>query len=282
MCLDVNAGVPLCLDWLGGDRLAVGYHDGTVAIWALGLRKRSSGPVAPCYFHKIARAAVSALSWNLDQDLAERQYQLFYSSLDGTVGIIDLALPSLPTVLYITRDPLYAVRYSSFLAMPIYEQSGEVTVRVIDYRTSADRIITTALYPHWGRIRSIATSKFHPFCASAASDGTVRLTNVARTFPQKSSDADVVTLHRLDIGSSRLTTANSSDDEAELRMLENFAPTDTTIPKQFVEKKTVPTLGGWHPAIAWTAVGWNNNLTRSPLLASGSATGLVRIDWCLA
>lgn len=300
LIFDLRGAVPLCLDWLGADKLAVGYHDGTLAIWAPNLRRpeqiaRNSFPPAPIYLHKVARAAISALTWNRDQNLGpELPLQLFYSSLDGTIGNLDLSLPYLPTTLYITRDPLYAVTYSSFLALPLYEQSGEMTVRAIDYRTSSEKIVTTSLYPHWGRVRSIATSNFHPFCASAAADGTVRITNVARSFGLKSSEASVVTLFRLDIGASRLSAATSSsssatnggdgrnENKAKLRMLENIAPTDASIHNKSVEKGAVPTQAAWHPSIAWTTVKWNRNLMRAPLLASGSAVGLVRVDWCLA
>lgn len=120
--------------------------------------------------------------------------------------------------------------------------------------------------------QSIATSAFHPFAATGATDGSVKLTNVLSAAKRKSAEDGSRVMHPL--GRWQCTAPNT------YHLHDALLPEGVWPQKQ---TKTPPPLWNeWDPSIAVTSLAYSPNAGRAMLLASGIAAGLVRVDWIVS
>lgn len=273
-CLQVPGTTCQSIAW--GALLAVGCADGRVAVYDP-LQKPS-----PLAVHPLHDSLVSALSWQ----------QLPPHSAAGDAAAGDAAAGSPPTTLLslgfdgtelVTevvsgasvrlahgREPRYAAAWSPWSRAWVVDL-GDQHYGVTYAGDAAHQHHTLGF--HHGRVLSIAASRFHPFVATGSADGSVKLTNALGVGKRKAADQGARVMHK------RFRLAPEGD---ALVMLHGFYP-EGFWPARGAGAAPTPRLDDrFDPRVAVRAVAWSPNLGRGLLLASGTAVGLVRVEWAEA
>ncbi|KAI3617650.1 hypothetical protein CBS9595_003559 [Malassezia furfur] len=225
---------------------------------------------------------VTAVSWqrlppvNTDgvPDVQAQPTTLLSVGLDGTEVVSDTAAMFSPYKLAHTREPRYAAAWAPYGGLWVVDLGdshfGSVSLRTHDAGQHH------ALGFHHGRIlvrvrltQAIATSDAHPFVATGASDGSVKLTNLLAAGKRKAEDGSRV-MHKL----FRL----QREADGAYTMRHAFFPEGVW--PQHASKHAPPSWDTWDPSVAVTAVAFGPAPGQALSLASGTAVGLVRIE-CL-
>ncbi|WFC95940.1 hypothetical protein MBRA1_002596 [Malassezia brasiliensis] len=216
---------------------------------------------------------VTAVSWqrlppvNTDgvPDVQAQPTTLLSVGLDGTEVVSDTAAMFSPYRLAHTREPRYAAAWAPYGGLWVVDfgdsHFGSVSLRTHDAGQHH------ALGFHHGRILAIATSDVHPFVATGASDGSVKLTNLLAAGKRKAEDGSRV-MHKL----FRL----QRQADGTYKMRHAFFPEGVW--PQHASKHAPPSWDTWDPSVAVTAVAFGPAPGQALSLASGTAVGLVRIE----
>lgn len=265
---DAHQGVPISLAWHDLDTLAVAYSDGHLAVWsvtdALALSPRVTH--SPSLYHRVGRSALIDIAFDTEGK------NIFSAGYDGALRVTPLDEPEFSSVLSYQRDVCYATAYLDALNAPLHEKCDDIEVRVLDMGANS-KIASRAIYAHHGRIRTMATSKHHPFVASGSADGQVKIGNAPLLLQSRKRVESVspLTVYRLDM--NRGTGA--------LHFVDNILPAATKPNggKLASQQVRYGLTQGWHPSILVTALRWNPNPGKEAWLASATAAGTVRLDY---
>ncbi|TDL27316.1 hypothetical protein BD410DRAFT_818788 [Rickenella mellea] len=282
------------LDWANSELIAVGCTNGSIAVYNVkeALSAESHREILPTYYIAVHQAPIRALRWipappvSADGIVQVSQNPCVIVSVgyDGCEFVTDLRDGS-GNIMNRTRDVINAVTYSTHAVGPI-TIDHENTVKNFTISPSMLGRGHTLVEPA-GPVWSLHASDYHSQLAVGSADGTLLTTNMLKS--TRRGGAVPFFAHKIyQLDHNRKT--------GEFRMLDHFLPTETqdrpaaTRARQKatpgnVESTLVNTIGTgtWPSQIGVLRVCWNTGagLARAPFLASGTASGLCRIDWLL-
>ncbi|ORY81743.1 WD40-repeat-containing domain protein [Leucosporidium creatinivorum] len=273
--------------WASHETIAAGCNNGYIAIWDVGSALRSGATITrPLQYFPTHTASIRSLTFlrtpplhrSLDGTLNTDQEPTYIASAghDGSTTLIDLADTTAPVVITHDRGFIGAIAWSPHTGC-IVTHDADAAVRLISIKAK-DFAATRAVVKLTGVVQNLATSDHHPFVASASADGACTLSNAARTSKKKAYKGHYFhRVFRLDF--NRLL--------GEYRMIDNLhvestVGIDSTLrpPSKATAKNDYAAItGAWAPEINVSRVCWHPSLNRACLLASGTVSGLVRVDW---
>ncbi|KAI6161423.1 hypothetical protein EDD17DRAFT_1587403 [Pisolithus thermaeus] len=259
------------LDWANSEVLAVGC----------------TNDILPMYYMYVHQSAVRAIAWirapptNARGDPATSEDPTVIASggYDGVECLIDIRDPH-GYVVNRTRDVITTATYSVFAAGPVMIDHDNTVKAYSVSPTMLGRghILMEPDGPVW----HVHASDYHPQLAVGSADGSCSTTNLLKSMRRGGLvPLFVHKIYQLDY--SRKT--------GEYRMLEHFIPRVTQERGPSVKTKAQTddeplsgsgrSTGAWPPEIGVHRVTWNcgNGLGCASLLASGSGSGLCRVDW---
>ncbi|KAI6007138.1 hypothetical protein EDD15DRAFT_2395168 [Pisolithus albus] len=277
------------LDWANSEVLAVGCTNGCIAIYDVGnaLNEGICANILPMYYICVHQSAVRAITWirvpptNARGDPATSEDPTVIASggYDGVECLIDTREPH-GYVVNRTRDVITTATYSVFAAGPIMIDHDNTVKAYSVSPTILGRghILMEPDGPVW----HVQASDYHPQLAVGSADGSCSTTNLLKSMRRGGLvPLFVHKIYQLDY--SRKT--------GEYRMLEHFIPQVTQEKGPNVKTKAQTddemlsgsgrSTGVWPPEVGVHRVTWNcgNGLGCASLLASGSGSGLCRVDW---
>ncbi|WFD44343.1 hypothetical protein MPSI1_003011 [Malassezia psittaci] len=232
------------LSW-AGDRLAVGCTNGHILI----LNTETGETLIQAPVHD---SLVSAISWQLlppvdiegNIQVKAQPTILLSVGLDGTEIVSDTNAMFTPFRLAHTREPRYAAAWASYGGLWVIDLGDN----------------------HFGS--AIGTSRYHPFVATGAADGTVKLTNLLTAGKRKAEDGSRV-MHKL----FRLQYNQQTNSYT---ILHSFLPEGVW--PQSASRSVPPSWDTWDPSIAVESLAFSPEPRNALMLASGMGVGLVRIE----
>lgn len=258
------------LAWAGGELLALGGARGWIGVWNVGRILRCStrpGRCMPDYGVRAHRSAVMDMAFVLMPPVdADGRAQtdglpmtLFTVGADGRTALVDLCRAS-AVALERSRTVHHACAWAPFTSSLVHEHAdGSVN----HYSMRPEEMLRSRLVSNTpARVTSLAASTLHPVVAIGSAHGEVKLANTLRTLRRTVRVHTPVYQMVLDRSTGRLVVRHHLVPE-----LANAA-----------EGKKWH-IAQWHPCLAVTAVQWNPNMGRAGLLASGTAVGMVKIDF---
>ncbi|CDZ97545.1 WD40/YVTN repeat-like-containing domain [Phaffia rhodozyma] len=303
--LDIDDGMCWCLDW-GSDRmLAVGTTHGKILVWDVKEAALTEDDL-PIPLHSIQAhsAPIRSLSYlRAPQADAQgiyqydwEQSQILSVSMNGRIVLTDLRESGgsaggggSSLTLRMVRDMTLATTAVSIQNGSGLIGDGDFAVQMIRGRprnTSTFRKVSA----QEGAIWALSTSDYHPNIASASADGSLVVSNTLRGTTHKKVDwvSLMEVIYRMDM----------NEATGEMRMLDNILPQNVSFTRTHDSKASVlpslsvsskpssitntvrPITSAWRPEIAVLSTSWNSGsgVGRSPLLASGMACGLARVD----
>ena len=112
------------------------------------------------------------------------------------------------------------------------------------------------------RVLSLSCSASHPIVAAGTAHGEVKLANIFRTLRRSQRNHVPIYQQVLDRTTGELMVKH--------HLLAEVA--NNAEPKKWA-------IAQWHPSLAVTGVEWNPNLGRCRLLLSGTAGGMLKVDF---
>ncbi|EJT99187.1 hypothetical protein DACRYDRAFT_109912 [Dacryopinax primogenitus] len=306
--LSVDDAGCVCFDWANSGLIA----SGSVAVFDIASifqNLDNPDPVLrlPTHYLPMHQTCVCSVAWvrappqGIDGrlQLQGNPTLLASTAYDGQKVLVDIR-DGVTSVLERMRDWGTAVKFSTFSGGPIFVEQ--------DYRIKHISLATvnlgrgTMLMDATGPIWDLTTSDFHHGIAVASADGAVHYGTSGRQH-SKTAPRIVQPLYQIDY----------SRNSGELRMLEQLQPREprqteetyamnkkkresrkTKVPSEGVtdgveipptsdgaEDRITQATGAWSPEVSIYRVSWCNGagMARAQMLASGGASGLVRIDW---
>ncbi|KAJ1300741.1 hypothetical protein OPQ81_002384 [Rhizoctonia solani] len=284
------------LDWGNSEVLAMGCSNGHIAIYNLkssiqGTPDPQGLPVLPTHYIYVHQSRVQSVKWiRLPGEPGEDPHMVVSGGFDGHIYVTDLRHPGgMPVSMYRCRDVIQAVAFSAYGA-GIISNEHENMVKFTGLHPlvlGRGHNVTECRGPIW----DIATSDLHPQVAVASSDGTLTIANLLKYVRKGSAMSSFIhTVYRMDF--NRQTR--------ELRMLDMLVPRDYKDHRHLSKTRGVPQglapadaspsqraaaererdgFGTWEPTIGIHCAAWQpTRLAQAGVLASGTASGLVRID----
>ncbi|KAI6136441.1 hypothetical protein F5141DRAFT_995226 [Pisolithus sp. B1] len=267
------------LDWANSEVLAVGCTNGCIAIYDVGnaLNEGICTNILPMYYMYVHQSAVRAIAWirapptNARGDPATSEDPTVIASggYDGVECLIDIRDPH-GYVVNRTRDVITTATYSVFAAGPVMIDHDNTVKAYSVSPTMLGRghILMEPDGPVW----HVHASDYHPQLAVGSADGSCSTTNLLKSMRRGGLvPLFVHKIYQLDY--SRKT--------GEYRMLEHFIPQTKAQTDDEPLSGSGRSTGAWPPEIGVHRVTWNcgNGLGCASLLASGSGSGLCRVDW---
>ncbi|PWN44803.1 hypothetical protein IE81DRAFT_320765 [Ceraceosorus guamensis] len=273
-----------CFAWGGQERVAMGCASGHVAVYGVGDALRcESASCRPSHYVEASEGPVTTLSFRMlpplqtsldeGEEGAEESTRLyvekedalpsvlFAGGMDGCVRLMDLdALPGGRVNLHHYRNLNHCSTFSPHFGSFVCDKVEGDTLTLVNMRALGYGSQKSLLRAS-GPFQTVKASYNHPLVAAGSANGGVYLFNLVRVAATRGPNKANVLLFRLEVNRST----------GELRMLDDF------LPRAFAEEGHG---SSWMPCIGVQSVAWSPNVGRATLLASGTGTGLVRIDWC--
>ncbi|KAG9122586.1 hypothetical protein FRC07_000974 [Ceratobasidium sp. 392] len=282
-----------CLDWANSEVLAFGCSNGHIAVYNLkstiqGKDTSPNLPLLPTHYVHTHQSRVQSVKWvrvPLQHTRDENPTIVVSGGFDGHVYATDLRHPGGMS----EADVIQAIGFTSYGAGIITnEHENMVKFTGLQPLTlGRGHNVTETRGPVW----DIATSDLHPQVAVTSSDGTLTITNLLKYMRKGSPMPSFVhTIYRMDYNL----------ETRQLRMLDMFVPREYKDPRFLSKNRGVPQgvappdatpaqrmtaererdgFGTWAPEIGIHCASWQPcRLAQAGVLASGGASGLVRID----
>lgn len=257
--------------------LAFGGSQGWIGVWNVGqiFRQQRNAPSlpeisSPDYVVRAHRSSITDMTFILLPPLTSNglaltsspPLTLFTVSLDGWTAHTNLTHAS-PSVTSIERSRAvhYACAFSPFTGGSLVHEHADGSVA--HYSLRPEEMFRSRQISHTpSRVLSLSTSSFHPILAMGSAHGEVKLANVLRTLRRTQRNHLPIYQMLVDRSTGELVVRHHLEPE-----IANNA-----------EAKNWH-IAPWHPCLAVTAVKWNPNLGRCRLLLSGTAVGMVKVDF---
>ncbi|KAJ1581222.1 hypothetical protein NDA15_006959 [Ustilago hordei] len=260
------------LSWAGGELLAFGGSQGWIGVWNIGriLRNpsRSIPPPPPDYVIRAHRSAITDLTFILAPPISSSGHilhtclpqTLFSVSLDGWTAYISLPRCS-ATSIERSRAVHYACTFSPFTGGSLVHEMADGSIA--HYSLRPEEMLRSRSISHTpSRVLSLSCSAFHPIVAAGTAHGEVKLANIFRTLRRSQRNHVPIYQQVLDRTTGELTVKH--------HLLAEVA--NNAEPKKWA-------IAQWHPSLSVTGVEWNPNLGRCRLLLSGTAGGMLKVDF---
>ncbi|KAM0751248.1 WD40 repeat-like protein [Meredithblackwellia eburnea MCA 4105] len=285
----------LSFAWASHETIVAGCINGHVAVWSVKTALDTGvESVWPTHYFPVHMAPIRSVDIirlppigpDGEPDLDGEPESIITCSYDGSTRFIHLNDPSAVGTLSFERTSLYSISFFPFTTSAL-SADADGNVRAIALKPEQSGI-TRQITHQRGPIWSIASSDHHAFVATASADGTCVITNGVRGQHKQSHIRKFI--HKvLKVDFNRRT--------GEYRLLDNIMPESRPIndesgatrrrakasaaqPLQLLASTMDDSLSGaWSPEVGVLRTAWCPQKTRSCLLATGLACGLVKIDW---
>ncbi|TFK90283.1 hypothetical protein K466DRAFT_543680 [Polyporus arcularius HHB13444] len=272
-------------DWANSEVVAIGCTNGNIAVYnvAQALQAGPQGsqePLLPTHYFTAHQSAIRSLAWVRapvydaeGEETADDPTVIVSGGYDGVECVTDIR-DMCGNVMNRTRDVVTSMCFSPYTGSAITIDHENI---IKAYSLSPMMLGRghTILEPN-GPIWSLAASDHHPQLAIGVTDGSCMTTNTMRTTRRGGL---------IPFLEHKIYQLDYSRALREYRMLEHFLPKETqNRPAATRQNKAIPVgTGAWPPEIGVHRVVWNdgNGLANTPLLASGTGSGLCRVDWLL-
>ncbi|CAE6453803.1 unnamed protein product [Rhizoctonia solani] len=274
------------LDW-GNSHIAV-YNLKTAI---QGIPDPQGLSVLPTHYIYVHQSRVQSVKWiRLPTEPGEDPHMVVSGGFDGHIYVTDLRHPGgMPVSMYRCRDVIQAVAFSAYGA-GIISNEHENMVKFTGLHPlvlGRGHNVTESRGPIW----DIATSDLHPQIAVASSDGTLTIANLLKYVRKGSAMPSFIhTVYRMDFNRQtselRMLDMLVPRDHKDYRHLsktrgvpQGLAPADATASQRAAAERERDGFGTWEPKIGIHCAAWQpSRLAQAGVLASGTASGLVRID----
>ncbi|QSL65141.1 hypothetical protein MERGE_002446 [Pneumocystis wakefieldiae] len=239
-----------CLCWISSNRIAIGASNGQICI--LDLEKKDPNiPIISFFAHTSYIRNIASCSPSYPN-------LLITSSYDCTVKITDIRDP-LGDIAFIQRQRAmnFIVHWWDELSCIILSDNM-CGLRFVFIRTlqSSNHIISLD-----GTLWAIAMSPVHPFLAVAGADGTTSIVNfIRKTFSKLRQPLSIRKIYQLSV----------NYQDMSYLLVENFKP------EKYQKVNSNPII--FPPEIGITVASWNPTKKYGGWLASGSASGILRVE----
>ncbi|KAK7051012.1 hypothetical protein VNI00_005124 [Paramarasmius palmivorus] len=307
------------LDWANSELIAIGTTSGTILVYNLkSALQNATDPDLPTLTrathphlflptHCITahQSAIRALAWvrapsdsHIVQDRAQRTdfedddgtedgfredpTVIATGGYDGMECMTDIR-EGKGVVMNRTRDVINALTYSTYVGGPITIDHENI----VKAYSASPKMLGRGhlLLEPQGPVWSLSASDYHPQLAVGSADGSCLTTNMLRSARRSNSVPFFV---------HKVYQMDYSRNLKEYRMLDRFLPQETqekpTAGLEKAKAKKKPNgpngngqahTGAWPREVGIHVVRWNssNGPANAGLLASGTASGLCRVDW---
>ncbi|GAA5983637.1 hypothetical protein JCM10908_000361 [Rhodotorula pacifica] len=281
--------------WGGHEMIAVGCTDGTIAVWQVGNALRSGGREAiprPTHVVRAHSGVIRSLLFvptpqpslvdRRKADLDKPPTGLVAVGYDGVATLCDLRAPDLAvTSLYQQRAPINHVAFCAVSGI-VYTHDAEDRIKGVFLKPSSlgseGRIGV-----HRGPVWSLAASPHHGLVASTSSDGTAMLSSGVRALRKRRVRGHFT---------QKLFRFDFSRETGELRMWDNLDvehrqaldPSNITRTSKkgaaaAAADQDDTSTAAWALEQGVLCSDWHPSMDRCALLATGTGSGLGRIDW---
>ncbi|KAH7333577.1 WD40-repeat-containing domain protein [Rhizoctonia solani] len=284
------------LDWGNSEVLVTGCSNGHIAVYNLkaaiqGTPDSQGLSVLPTHYTYVHQSRVQSVKWiRLPSEPGEDPHMVVSGGFDGHIYVTDLRHPGgMPVSMYRCRDVIQAVAFSAYGA-GIIANEHENMVKFTGLHPlvlGRGHNVTESRGPIW----DIATSDLHPQVAVASSDGTLTIANLLKYVRKGSAMPSFIhTVYRMDFNRQtselRMLDMLVPRDHKDYRHLsktrgvpQGLAPADATATQRAAAERERDGFGTWEPKIGIHCAAWQpSRLAQAGVLASGTASGLVRID----
>ncbi|CAE6465036.1 unnamed protein product [Rhizoctonia solani] len=284
------------LDWGNSEVLAMGCSNGHIAVYNLkSAIQETPDPhglsVLPTHYIHVHQSRVQSVKWiRLPGEPGQDPHMIVSGGFDGHIYVTDLRHPGgMPVSMYRCRDVIQAVAFSTYGAGIISNEHENMVkfTGLHPFVLGRGHNVTECRGPIW----DIATSDLHPQVAVASSDGTLTIANLLKYARKGSAMPSFIhTVYRMDLnrhtGELRMLDMLVPRDHKDYRHLsktrgvpQGLAPADATAAQRAAAERERDGFGTWEPSIAIHGAAWQpSRLAQAGVLASGTASGLVRID----
>ncbi|EKD05126.1 hypothetical protein A1Q2_00592 [Trichosporon asahii var. asahii CBS 8904] len=280
--IEVDDATAMCLDWVSGGRLTVGFSNA--------LKEGDQTPL-PDTYTPVALAAISAIhvarvppvDSEGEPDYASDPYLVVFSSYDGSTGLLDLRDPAGTITFCRSRIPCSSVSWSPQNAAPLYIDSDYMVVMA--QLRNASNPGTFILAPNRGPVLGLGCSDYHPMVAAAAADGGLTISSAATGFfRRKGVGLFYVRLYEVDYD-EKIDTDPERTLKGTIRITDAFLPDHSTIEATNKRKDenrddAAVKTAAWDREVGLHRAVWQNanGIKHAGWLASGGYAGIVRIE----
>ncbi|KZT53721.1 hypothetical protein CALCODRAFT_486097 [Calocera cornea HHB12733] len=307
--LEVDGAGCWRFDWANSGLIAAGCTNGKIAVFDVGSILKDPILRLPTHYFPVHQSCVHGIAWirgpaqALDgtPQLQKNPVMIASGGYDGQMLLVDIR-DGVSAQVERMRDWVTSVQFSTFSGGPIFvEQDYRIKhISLSSLNLGRGSTLMDALGPIW----SIATSDYHSSVALASADGIVHLGSSGKAhnkghpnllFPLYQLDYNRKTgeyrmLDHLKPRESRQVEGFFEGNKKRLRaqtreVSEGGDGADASVPPPPEKSRTSLThaTGAWPPQVNIYCAAWcsGSGMARAPMLASGGASGLVRIDWVL-
>ncbi|KAF8316837.1 hypothetical protein DL93DRAFT_2056052 [Clavulina sp. PMI_390] len=294
--IELEDAVCTCLDWGNSEVLAVGCSNGNVVVYDIRealINPARAQDLLPTYVIEVAQCHVKSVAWVRAPPSGDDGEPLYdadpasfcATSYDGSLTVTDVR-DSTTSTIFRARDVPYTVTSGPWSegAVAVEHENQLKSYTLFNTLLGKGHNISESKGPVW----HTSLSNFHPHVATASADGTCMTTNGLK--PLRRGSAVPLLLHKI-------YQMDYNRNTGKYRMMENFIPQkdldrlnnkrsnnspyadlDDAMKK---EARTRDGSGSWPAEVGIHRVAWHNGGGYGcvGLLASGTASGLVRIDW---
>ncbi|KAG8758062.1 hypothetical protein FRC14_000856 [Serendipita sp. 396] len=287
------------LDWANSEVIAIGCSNGFVGVFRVKDAILGIGNAPLTHYFPVHQTSVQSIAWvRAPPGISDGTYDLVgdptvicTTGSEGSVRVTDIR-DCMSRMLFRNREVPHASAFAAFC--------GSLVATDVDFSVKLFQLQPTALgMGHsvadvGGTALALSVSDIHPYVAIGCADGSCITTNLLRGTRR---EGVVPFLNH------KVFQLDYSPRDGHYRMLDRFLPVENGANEAMVYKESVTrnanndkvvantedrfkqgcleASGLWHPNVAVTAVAWNSGcgLGCAPFLVSGTASGLVRVDY---
>ncbi|KAG0053577.1 hypothetical protein BGZ83_000861 [Gryganskiella cystojenkinii] len=282
----------MSVSWGSAERLAAAGTNGTVYVWDMKellsqsqetLAEKDSEYLDPIYAPQVHDVSIRTVDWMRYNDAQIVPWIVVSCSYDGRTRYTDV------------RDMHAPLDIRSFLGVPMATMSipwAEGTAYVdLEYGLKFDQLYRESpsfrLFNAKGVIWDMSYSNFQPFTAAAVSDGRVLLTNPAykarRGYGMVQNH--LYQFETVEVDQSNNSTSKGIASSGDSNLMLNQGQSNNRQSFRYQEEeaqeylsKAFASILFFPPNVAIQKVQWSTCFHSAAWLASGSASGVVRID----
>ncbi|GAA5875870.1 hypothetical protein JCM3774_001107 [Rhodotorula dairenensis] len=293
--LRLQSSTIVSVAWGGHETVAVGCTDGTIAVWQVGDALRSAGRdvnARPTHLARAHSGVVRSLLFvpspppllpnRSESDVDKPPTGLVTVGYDGVATLCDLRAPDLAVAsLYQQRAPINSVTFCAVSGV-VYTHDTEDRIKAVFLKPSIlgseGRIAV-----HRGPVWSLTASPHHGLVVSTSSDGTAILSSGVRALRKRRVRGHFTRkLFRFDFkretGELRMWD-NLDDEHRQALDASNFSRTAKKGTAAEAADPNDSSTAAWALEQGVLCSEWHSSMDRCALLATGTASGLGRVDW---
>ncbi|KAG4305232.1 hypothetical protein PORY_001402 [Pneumocystis oryctolagi] len=241
-----------CLCWISSNRIAIGTSNGQICIFDLE-EENPNIPIISFFCHSTYIRNIASCSPSYPNLLISSAY-------DCTIKITDIRDP-LGDMAFIQRQRAmnFVVQWWDKLSCIILNDNiCGLRFTFFDTLQSSNHIISLD-----ATLWAIAISPVHPFVAATGADGTVTIVNfIRKTFSKLRQPLSIRKIYQLSI----------NYEDMSYLLVENFKP------EKYQKIKSTPTIFPPEIGITVLKASWNPTEKYGGWLASGSTSGILRVE----